>query len=76
MWFYSDKDPKQFLQAVWFIGKWMLLGPVIGAVLLAAIGYLVAGSDGLINGVYIGLTFGAMGGVITAGSRALSRFSE
>lgn len=76
MWFYSDKDPKQFLQAIWFIGKWLVLGPVIGAGLLAGIGYLIAGSEGFINGIYLGLVFGAMGGVITAGSRALSHLSD
>ena len=76
MWFYSDRDPKKFMKAVWFIGKWMLLGPVIAAALLGVIGFLVAGSEGFINGIYIGLTFGAMGGVMTAGSRALSRLSD
>lgn len=76
MWFYSDKDPKQFLKAVWFIGKWIVLGPAISAALLSAVGYLIAEKEGLINGIYIGLVLGGMAGVITAGSRAIANFTE
>lgn len=76
MWFYSDKDPKQFLQALWFIAKWIVLGPAISAPLLAAVGFFVAGREGLINGLYLGLVIGGMAGVITAGSRALATWSD
>lgn len=76
MWFYSDKDPKDFLRAVWFIGKWIVLAPLISAALLSVVGLLIAGREGAINGIYIGLVLGGMAGVITAGSRALASFTE
>ena len=39
---------------------------------LAVIGFLLVGREGALNGLYIGLAFGAMFGVITAGSRVLA----
>lgn len=72
MWFHSDRDPKKFLKALLTIGKWLILGPLIGGGVLAVIGFLFAGWEGAINGFYFGLAFGAMGGVMTAGSKALS----
>lgn len=76
MWFYPDRDPKKFLSAVWYIGKWLVLGPIIGGALLALIGFIWLGVEGAINGLYMGLAFGTMGGAITAGSRALANLDE
>lgn len=72
MWFFSDRDPKKVLQALLKIGRWLILGPLIGGGILALIGLLIAGWDGAVNGFFMGLAFGAMGGVMTAGSKALS----
>lgn len=76
MWFYSDRDPKLFLAAVGFIAKWLILGPLIGGGLLAGVGFVLVGREGAVNGFYMGLAFGTLGGAITAGSRALAGLDE
>jgi hypothetical protein len=76
MWYYSNRNPKNLLRAIWFIAKWLILGPVIGGALLALVGFLLVGVEGAINGLYIGLAFGTMGGAITAGSKAMAWFGD
>jgi hypothetical protein len=72
MWFHADRDPKVILKSVWTIARWLLFGPLVGGGLLALVGLLLVGWEGAVNGLFTGLAFGAMGGVMTAGSKALS----
>jgi hypothetical protein len=76
MWFDPGRDPKRFLSSLWYIGKWLVMGPLIGGGLLALVGFFLVGVEGAINGFYIGLAFGTMGSAMTAGGRALSRLDE
>jgi hypothetical protein len=54
----------------------MLKGGLFGAVGLAAIGFLLAGPDGVLNGVLLGGSFGLMGGALSLLGRFFSQNPE
>jgi hypothetical protein len=53
-----------------------LKGGLFGAVGLAAIGFLLAGPDGVLNGVLLGGSFGLMGGALSLLGKFFSQNPE
>jgi uncharacterized membrane protein YedE/YeeE len=74
MWFEPDSDPRQFLRSLWLFAQWLILGPLIGAALVALIGFIFAGVEGAKNGARMGAAFGTMGGVMATGAKVLSEW--
>jgi hypothetical protein len=76
MWFRPDStDTTQFLRALWDIGHWLIMGPVLGALGMLLLAILVgANPANWKNAMTWGAAFGLMAGASVTGAKWMSRW--